>query len=306
MLSNLSTYTECTEQSEQIYWDLREATEAIDLDFSKPFLPQCLVDNSGLTFLSDNELLLFNQIHGHAYAHLFLFVEEFIISQILKQVAAHPRDHKQARRSLMRFCQEEIKHQALFKAFKTQFKDRFPVHMNCATVEDKDQVAAQIIKYSPLSVMLLISMLEWITQTHYLSCFSTCEEDIDQSFMTMFKLHWIEEEQHAKIDSIEIDLMAVQLSQQEIETAVRDFLTLCKELDFVLQQQANFDVLTLQQAIKRNLTVEESQAIIKHQHTNYQWMFVGCGLEHKTFLGIIEQLAPGLMDEVEKVKDQFS
>ena len=53
------------------------------LDFDRPFMPESLARVEQLSFLSDDEKRILNQIRGHAYLSIFGLVEEFILPFVL-------------------------------------------------------------------------------------------------------------------------------------------------------------------------------------------------------------------------------
>lgn len=296
MLSTVSSYEACLRNSEKVYWDLSEAVDEIDLDFSKRFMPDTLARVDQLEFLSEAEKLQLNQIVGHAYAHLFYFVEEFIIAEVHSLASEHVYGDRAALRALLRFCEEEVKHQKLFQAFKERFDAGFPVA--CKTIGDEAQVAEQVTAAGPLAVMLLTSMLEWITQKHYLMCFRDGGRDIDPSFSRLFHLHWLEEAQHAKLDSLEIDRIAQKMDAAARSEAVTVFISLCAAVDGLLQAQNKLVLESFELASGRVLTESESQQILDNQIGALRWTFLGCGLEHPVFLKIVEDIAPHRRDHV--------
>ena len=304
MLSTVSSYEACLRNSEKVYWDLSEAVDEIDLDFSKRFMPEALARVDQLEFLSEAEKLQLNQIVGHAYAHLFYFVEEFIIAEVHSLASEHVYGDRAALRALLRFCEEEVKHQKLFQAFKERFDAGFPVA--CKTIGNEAQAAEQVTAAGPLAVMLLTSMLEWITQKHYLMCFRDGGRDIDASFARLFHLHWLEEAQHAKLDSLEIDRIAQHMDEAARSEAVTVFISLCAAVDGLLQAQNRLVLDSFVLASGKTLSDAQSQQILDNQIGAFRWTFLGCGLEHPVFLKIIEDIAPQRQAEVAGLASHYA
>src|SRR6185503_2390859 len=96
-------------------------------------------------------------------------------------------------RALLRFAEEEVKHQELFTRAKHMFEAGFGT--KCGLVEGAVDVAKIVMSKPVLSVMLVTSMLEWVTQSHYTDMFQG-RSDLDTTFISIFKHHWIEEAQH--------------------------------------------------------------------------------------------------------------
>ncbi len=304
VLRSLSSYATCVQKSEEVSWDLDEAVRGIHLDFDREFLPEAMAQTRKLEFLTEAERRRLNQVQAHSYAHLFQFVEDIIIAQILIQARHHVHTDHAALRALLRFCEEEVKHQQLFAAFKSVFVEEFPVP--CGSVEDAGTLADQLSECNDLAIMLMISMLEWITQKHYMSCFRDDNEQLDRGYSRLFELHWAEEAQHARLDSLEIDRIARNSRRADIERGVEGFLKLCDLLDEVLQDQAWLDLETLEKLLGRSLDTKQRKAVLETRFRSYRWMFIGCGLEHPVFRRIIEDLAPGQMGAIDALNARLA
>lgn len=66
-------------------------------------------------FLEPQEKVFLSQIRGRTYANMFGFVERFITAKILEQAKDFWLGDQIALEALVRFCDEEIKHQLLFQ-----------------------------------------------------------------------------------------------------------------------------------------------------------------------------------------------
>ncbi len=286
-----SEYSNCVRQSELATWSLDEEQARIRLDFSRQFLPDSMVSTVGINFLDAREMRVFNQLLGHGYAHLFMYVEEFIIKQILRQGEAHLHRNPDAMRALLRFCEEEIKHQELFRSFKSAFSSRY--RMPLRTIDDQERAAKEICSFSPIAVMLLISMLEWVTQRHYIICFKNQEDELDASFARLFHLHWIEEAQHAKLDTLEINHMTADMTPHMLQGELDAFLELCEQVELQLHRQAELDVLNMGDALGRGFSIEEKETLGSAIFATYRHAFIGMGLTHPVFLKLVNSLVPG-------------
>ena len=67
-------------------------------------------------------------------------------------------------------------------------------------------IAAEVLKHHPLGVALAVLQIEWMTQRHYLDSVQGNQE-LDQQFCSLLKHHWLEEAQHAKLDTLMIQTM---------------------------------------------------------------------------------------------------
>jgi hypothetical protein len=299
MLSHLSTYVRVMELSDRTNWMLQPAIDNIDLDFSSPFLPDVLMNTTSLSSLSEPNKLLLNHICAYAYVHMFQYIEELIIAQILIQSQYYTAPLSNERRALLRFCDEEIKHQRLFEAFKNKFNEQSYFKQECDTIKDSTSVAINITSHNPLAVMLLISLLEWITQQHYRNTFNN--SDIDSSFARLFELHWFEEAQHTELDSLEINKLATKMSVKEREEAVDELFDLCFLLDGLLIKQALCNVDSYANIVHMGkMKASAREQMVTHQINTYRWIFIGCGFANSNFIQILEDIAPNMMRDVIK------
>src|SRR5206468_5212276 len=99
-----------------------------------------------------------------------------------------------------------------------------------------EAIGAEVLRHHPLAVGLTILMIEWMTQVHYVDSVRG-DVNIDPLFKTMLKHHWIEEAQHAKLDNLVIHELAENLSADELDAAIDEFLEIVAFLDQGLQAQ---------------------------------------------------------------------
>lgn len=284
------TYADCVANSRQVYWNLDAAVAGLRFDFTKRLLPERIAGVDSLHFLSETEKLALNQIRGHSYAHLFLFVEEFIIPQVMDQAMDTVHNDPTATTALLRFAEEELKHQELFDAVKAALVRGLGIDFQ--VVGGRVEVANTVRSFGPLAVMLLTSMLEWITQRHFLECFRGDRSQLDPSYVEVFRLHWVEEAQHAKLDTLELQRMSVTASPTERAKAVDDLMSLCGAFDAILSQQTELDIDTLQTHIGRAFTAAERTEMHSKQLAAYRWTFLVSGLDHPVFRAVVTELSP--------------
>jgi hypothetical protein len=281
-------YAVCFKASERAAWSLADAVSRLDLDFSRRFLPRRIFGGDELEFLDRDELRLLNHIRGFSYAHLFLFVEEYIILQVTRQARQHEPGEPDATRALLRFAAEETKHQDLFRALKARLVAKLG---ECGEIGGMTDVARFIVSKPPLAVMLLTSLLEWITQRHYLECFQDNKE-LDPAFSEVFRLHWVEEAQHARLDTLEIQALCAGLGPAEREAAIDVLIELLAAVDGLLAQQVELDITSFERLGGRTLTAEQRERTRIAQHAANRWTFIVSGLEHRVFRRIVGDVSP--------------
>jgi hypothetical protein len=290
MLNLTFDYESCVRASEQAAWKLDDVMPPdTRLDFSRPFLPTGLAARGELPFLSLNERRTLNQITGNAYLNLFGFVEEYILATVLEHAGAEAFGDHDAIRALVRFADEEAKHQKLFGRYVDAFKRDFAVETE--VLGSAVEVAHVIMSKSKIAVMLVTLHLEIMTQAHYIECVRD-DAEIDPFFAKLLRMHWMEESQHARIDALELDKMLDAATPAQIETAMQDYLDLLGAFDGLLKSQSEMDERTLERAAGRTFSPGEKTAIVDAQHAGYRRTFLTYGMTNPMFARHLETISP--------------
>jgi hypothetical protein len=263
---------------------LREDQE---LDFSRRFMPESLGRTAQLTMLTAEEQRLLNQISAHEYLCMFALVEEFILPFLLDHARPELNGDDWRVRAILNFASEEAKHIHLFKRFHAAFVRGFPVEP--AMIGPSEAIGAEVLRHEPLAVALLILMIEWMTQQHYLGSVRD-DGNLDPLFKSLLKHHWIEEAQHAKLDTLIVDALAEGRTEAQIDKAIDQFFEIGALLDSGLKAQAGFNLDALEAVTGRKL--DEREAIEAQQHQAARWTFIGSGMVHERFVATLEGLSP--------------
>jgi len=297
MLTHNYNYAAALADSVKIAWQVNDLIGGDKrLDFTKPFLPETLAQVRGLTMLREPERLLLNQIRGNGYLHLFGFVEEFILPFVTDEARASMLGGDPIEvRAMMTFAEEEAKHIHLFRRFAEEFAAGFPVP--CEVVGPAPEVARDVLSHSRLGIALLTLHLEWMTQSHYLESVKD-DQDLDPLFKSLLRHHWMEEAQHAKLDTLLVDKLAREGGPAAIAQAFEDFEALGTAIDGLLARQAELDLHALQAAAERTLSDADRTHIIAAQTRAYRYTFLASGLQTKNFLTTVEQLSPGSAEKM--------
>ncbi|MEM7309906.1 MAG: hypothetical protein AAF682_24740 [Planctomycetota bacterium] len=293
------TYASCIARSRAASWSLEDFA-GLQPDFSKEFLPENLAQVRAIGCLSEAEALRLNQIRGYTYAHIFRFVEEYIIALAQQLIAEHEHESREtAREAFVLFADEERKHQQLFELFEREFEAGF--ESPCGVIDGSDTVGQTILAHSRLSVLLLTSMLEWLTQAHYLRFFERerAGDDLDPAFKQLFRLHWVEEAQHARLDTLETLAATERASADEREHALTELTELLGALRGLLVEQAGLDVCSLEAAIGRELDGQEREQVRSIQERAYIETFIDMGLQGDQFRALVEEVVPAGMLRLE-------
>ena len=93
----------------------RDVIRGRTLDFAQKFLPDGLSLVDELPFLTPAERRFLSQVQGRTYANMFGLVERFISAKMLEVSRDHWLGDQVALEALVRFTDEELKHQELFR-----------------------------------------------------------------------------------------------------------------------------------------------------------------------------------------------
>lgn len=272
-----------------------------ELDFTRNFMPESLARTAALGSLSADEQRVLNHISAHQYLGIFGVVEEFILPFLLDHARPALRDDDYRIRALLNFAGEEAKHIQLFKRFHAAFVRGFPVE--CQMIGPSEAIGAEVLRHDPLAVGLIILMIEWMTQAHYLGSVRD-DGDLDPLFKSLLRHHWIEESQHAKLDTLIVDALAEGRTEVEIDRAIDEFFEIGGFLDNGFDAQAAFNLDALERAIGRKL--EDRDAIHAQQHQAARWTFIGSGLVHERFKATLEAISPRAAARVAEAAPLFA
>ena len=284
------TYASVLADSQRVSWRIEDIIGgAHRLDFAKPFLPESLARTAALDFLDADEKLKLNHIRAGGYLHAFGLIEAFILPFVLEHAQPMPAQDDLRTLALLGFAMEAAKHIQLFRAFDREFEAGFGTA--CDRIGPSEAFGKAVQTHNPLSVALLILQAEWMTQRHYLE--STREaRALDEPFRSLLRHHWLEEAQHAQLDTLMVETLADGLSAAEIDAAVDDYLEIDFLLDGALRQQAALDLDALQRATGRRFDRLEGERIVAVQRQAMRWTYLGSGMSHPSFLGAVNQIAP--------------
>ena len=296
-------YRDTIVASEKVNWKLDDIIGGDKrLDFSKRFMPESFSRTDELAFLNYDEKRILTQIRGNTYLTIFGIVEEFIVPFVLDHVRPSLNQDDYRVRAFLQFVGEEVKHIQLFKLFADAFRENFG--SECKVIGPADEIGNAILAHDPLSVALVILMIEWMTQAHYIDSIKD-DNDIDPLFKSLLKNHWLEEAQHAKLDSRMVESLGDGLTEEQIEQAVDGFLKIGAFLDTGLRQQTLFDLEAFELATGRVLNDDEREIFISSQHQANRWTYIGSGMVHPKFLMSLERLSPAQRDRIDAIAPTF-
>jgi hypothetical protein len=274
-------YAKCIEISRRVRWEIdRDVIRGRAFDFSKKFLPDGLSGVDALDFPGEDERRLLSQIQGRTYANMFGLVERFINAKVLEVSRDHWLGDQTALQALVRFSDEELKHQELLRRIEKMIGDHMPAGYRF--LPQPDEVANVVLGKSTWAVLGLTLHIELFTQVHYKESIDR-DENLSGLFKDVFLYHWKEESQHAIMDEMEWLRENRKLDAQARDRAVDDLIALVAAVDGLLQNQAGADVKYFLSICGRKYSESEISRIRQTMLKAYRWQYIVCGVRLPRF-----------------------
>ena len=283
------TYKAVLASSLRAQWELDDILAPDqDLDFSRNFMPEALSRTGAAPGLAnDDERRMLNHIVAYQYLCYFGSVEEFILPFLMDHARPSLRGDDYRARALLNFATEEAKHIHLFNRYREAFDRGFP--FSPQMLGPREALSKKVLSHHPLAVGLIILMIEWMTQAHYVGSIRD-DGDIDPLFKSLFKHHWMEEAQHAKLDTLIVDALAEGCGERDFTGVTNEFFQIAGFLDQSLQMQSRLNVESLERGLGR--AVPERDRLIVQQYRAARYTYLGSGLRHDRFKATAESISP--------------
>lgn len=283
-------YARCIENSKRVRWEIeRDVIRDRRFDLRHKFLPDGLTLSDRLDFLSPGERRLISQIQGRTYANMFGLVERFVGAKMLELSHEHALGNQVALEALVRFTDEELKHQALFRRIESLTAAQMPP--GYAFLPQPDEVARFVLGKCSWSVLALTCHIELVTQVHYRESIAD-DPLISPLFKDVFLFHWKEESQHAVLDELEWRRADEQLGEAERDRGVDDLIALVAGVDGLLQMQAASDAryFKVNKPQAGTLSDEEWARLEAVLLAAYRWQYIVSGAQHPHFNKLLGEL----------------
>jgi hypothetical protein len=283
-----SDYAAPLEASKRIRWDIdRDVFRGREIDFTTKFLPEGLAQIGALTFLDEAARRRLNQIQGRTYANIFGLVERFINAKVLELSREHWFGDQTALEVLVRFSDEELKHQTMFRRLEEMIGSGMPEGYRL-TAKPND-VASVVLGKSTWSVLALTCHIELFTQAHYKQSIAP-DPELSPLYKDVFLFHWKEESQHAIIDELEWVRADEDLTPDARDAAVDDFIALVAAVDGILGAQSAADVDYFLQTSSERFSVGQVELLRAAVLAAYRWQYIHSGARHPQFLSLLRRL----------------
>lgn len=286
--SDRARYERCIKTSKRVRWDIdADVFRGRTFDLTRKFLPDGLSKAHEVPFLTLDERRMWSHVQGRTYPAMFGMAERFIGAKTLELANARRFDDFVCIECLVRFTDEELKHQELFRRMETAIGARLP--SGYAFLPNPIEVARAVLEKCTWAVLALICHVELFTQVHYRESIER-DEQLSDLYRDIFRFHWLEECQHTVMDEIEWRREDESLTIGQREAAVDEFIELLLAFDAVLRQQSSADAAYFMRMCDRNFTVGEQQIIRDTMLRAYRWQYIGSGLKHPHFRELLASM----------------
>jgi hypothetical protein len=287
-ISASDRYERCVQTSKRVRWDIDDdVIRGRHFDAAHKFLPDGLSLVEAFTTLSADEQRFVSQIQGRTYANIFGLVERFINAKVLELSEDHWFGDQVALEALVRFSDEELKHQALFRRIDAMVGDVLPDGYRFDI--DSNGVAHAVLGKSTWAVLALTLDIELFTQLHYRQSIEP-DTELSELFKDVFLYHWKEESQHAILDELELARHDAGLTAEQRDRAVDDFIELVAAVDGILQTQAKADANYFAARCGRAVGEVETRSIGAAFLKAYRWQYIHSGAQHPQFSKVLSSL----------------
>ena len=288
-------YAAIVAASEQVAWTVDAIFGDRRFDASKPIVPASWVRTQTLEFLTAQDQLTLNHCRAFSYAHLNGNYEEFIPLHLTGIIQQHWHDDRAHLRALLRFGEEEMKHQQLFRRTETVLEAScghpFGRHFDDHKVRVTELTHA-VLAYPPLPRFLLLLAFEFGTRRHYVeSIQGQTEGNGDLLYVDVLKAHWLEENQHVKSDMLEIAQLAGVLGPEELSVAFDQVKGLGALVDATFVGQVDQEIDTLQQVTDHTLAEAEVTTLRDTLYESLSSIIAGVALTDPSFAKVALELS---------------
>jgi hypothetical protein len=290
-------YAKCIEASKRVRWDIdKDVIRGRTFDFTRKFLPDQLAQIARFNLTNPDERRFLSQIQGRTYANMFALVERFIGAKVLEVTRGHALGDQTVVESLVRFTDEELKHQELFRRLEVMMAMDMP--KGYTFLPQPNDVANAVLGKCTWAVLGLTCHIELFSVDHYRQSIDR-DAEVSELWKDVFLFHMKEESQHAVLDEMEWQREDARLTPAQREAAVGDLIDLVAAVDGLLQMQAAADADYFTSVVPSKLDKQQAQDLRAAMLRAYRWQYIISGVQNDRFLKILGgMLAPAQMERV--------
>ena len=281
-------YARCIEASKRVRWEIdRDVIRGRDFDYARKFVPDALALMDRFDFLDGAGRRFLSQVQGRTYANMFALVERSIGAKLCEVSRGHALGDQVVFESLVRFTEEELKHQELFRRLEVMMASGMPAGYRF--LPNPNDVANVVLSRSTWAVLAFTCNIELVTLVHYRQSIAADPEGSDL-WKDVFLFHMKEESQHAVLDEMEWQREDARLTTGQRDAAVDDLIFLVGAIDGLLQLQAGADARYFAEAGPVRLASGECARVAEGLLAAYRWQYILSGVRNERFGQILAPL----------------
>jgi hypothetical protein len=278
-------YAKSIEVSKRVRWEIdRDVIRGRKFDVTKKYLPDGLSKVDALEFLRPDEKRRMSQIQGRTYANMFGLVERFIGPKMSEVSREHWLGDQTAFEALVRFTDEELKHQELFRRLERLSAE--DMHPGYSFLPQPNDVARAVLSKSTWAVLALICHIELFVLAHWRQAIEP-DPELSELWKDVFTFHAREEAQHAILDELEWQREHARLTAAQRDVGVSDLIELVAAVDGILQMQGGADADYFLKSCGRTFDAAQEQRIRETMLAAYRWQYIVSGVKDERFQKIL-------------------
>jgi hypothetical protein len=281
-------FARCIAASKRVRWDVEtDVIRGRRFDLANKFLPDGLTLVGALPFLAPEEKRYFSQVQGRTYANMFGLVERFINAKVLELSRDHWFGDQTALEALIRFSDEELKHQALFRRVEALISEAMPAGYSFAW--NPNNIAGVVLGKSSWAVLALTLHIELFTQAHYRESIRH-DAELSELARDVFRFHWREECQHAIMDELEWRRVDAVTTSEARDRAVDELIELVAAVDSIVAIQASADSHYFIGTCGRQIDAAAVDAVQRTMLEAYRLQYILSGAQHPHFVAALSSM----------------
>jgi hypothetical protein len=290
-------YAKCIEASRRVRWDIdKDVIRGRQFDLERKYMPDRLAKIEYFGFATPAEKLLISQVQGRTYANMFGMIERYIGAKMLEVTRGHALGDQTVVEALVRFTDEELKHQELFRRLETMMAAVMP--KGYQLMPQPNDVANAVLSKGTWAVLGLTCHIELFTIEHYRQSIER-DANLSELWKDVFLFHMKEESQHAVLDEMEWQRHDATVTAAQRDAGVTELIELVGAVDGLLQMQAASDADYFMTINPRRLSKSEAQSLRAALLKAYRWQYIVSGAQNERFLQILAaMLTPAQLERV--------
>jgi hypothetical protein len=215
---------------------------------------------------------------------MFGLVERFIGPKMTEVSREHWLGDQTAFEALVRFTDEELKHQELFRRVERMVASGMPG--GYTFVPSANVVASAVLSKCTWAVLALTCHIELFVLEHYRQSIDP-DAELSETWKDVFLFHAKEESQHAILDELEWQREDAKLTPTERDQGVSDLIDLVAAVDGILQVQAAADADYFLRICGRTFGRTEVQTMRDTLLKAYRWQYIVSGVQVERFQKVL-------------------